>query len=127
MADPNFIMREANSPPQWIKISGSNKRTSAEKKKNNKLTPKETSTPTRRLWCRFGMMEKLAIEEGAPVNSTPTSIHNLIKSDFLDKEVKEFLKSLPFYPHVGQSCVSLCCPDGIACQHFNKTQLPFEI
>jgi hypothetical protein len=39
-------------------------------------------------------MEKLAIEEGAPLNFTPTPIHNLIRSGFSEKKAKKFLKSI---------------------------------
>ena len=109
--DLDFVTREANSPPQGTKRSGNNKTTSAEKK--NKSSSKETSPPTRQFWLGFEMMEKLAIEEGAPINPTPTSVHNLIRSGFSDKEAKEFLKSVPSYPHVIQMCFPLCRPDGI--------------
>jgi hypothetical protein len=42
-ADPDFLMREANSPPQGTKRSSGNRVTSAEKK--NRPAPKETSAP----------------------------------------------------------------------------------
>lgn len=41
--DPDFLMREANSPPQGTKRSGGNRSTSAEKK--NKPAPREKSAP----------------------------------------------------------------------------------
>ena len=72
-------------------------------------------------------MEKLVIEEGATPISTPTPIHSLIKSGFSEKEAKEFQKAVISYPHVEQTCFPLHRPDGIAGQHFNITQLPFEI
>ena len=125
IADPDFLMRESNSPPQGTKRNGSSRTTSAEKK--NKPAPRETSAPKRQLWLGFEMMEKLAFEEGAPLSFTPTPIHNLIKNGFLGSEAKEFLKAVHSYPHVNQTCFPLCRPDGIAGQHFNITQLPFEI
>ena len=124
-ADPDFIMRDVISPPQGTKKSGGSKSTSAEKK--TKPAPKEKSPPTKRFWLGFEAMEKLAIDEGAPLSFTPTPIHNLIKSGFSEKEAKEFLKSVLSYPHVEQTCFPLCRPDGIAGQHYNITQLPFEV
>jgi hypothetical protein len=82
--DPDFEMRDVISPPQGTKRSGANKSTSAEKK--NKSAPKETPTPPKHYWMGFEMMEKLAIEEGATPVSTPTPIHSLIKSGFLEKK-----------------------------------------
>lgn len=123
--DPDFIMREANSPPQGTKRSGGSKTTSAEKK--NKLTPKGSSSSTHRFWLGFEMMERLAIEEGAPLSFTPTPTHTLIKNGFSEKEAKEFVKAVHSYPHVEQSCFPLCRPDGILGQHYNLTQLSFEV
>ena len=117
-------MRDANSPPQGTKRSGNNKTTSAEKK--NKPAPRDPSIPTK-YWFGFEMLEKLAIEEGAPICTTPTSVLTLIKSGFSDKEAKEFLKAVHSYPHVKQTCFPFCRPDSIAGQHFNITQLPFEV
>ena len=122
--DPDFSMREANSPPQGTKRSSNNKTTSAEKK--TKSTPKEL-IPTRQFWLGFEMMEKLAIEEGVPLVPTPTSIHTLIRSGFSEKEAKDFLKAVPSFPHVNQSLFPTSRPDGIAGQHYNITQLPFQI
>ena len=124
-ADPDFIMRDANSPPQGTKRSGGSRTTSTEK--NNKLAPKNVTPPSTRFWLGFEMMEKLAMEEGAPLSYTPTSSHNVIKNGFSEKEAKEFLKLVQSYPHVEQMCFPLHRPDGIARQHYNITQLPFEI
>ena len=123
-ADPDFIMRKVDSPPQGVKRSGSNKTTSAEKK--NKSVAKEGLT-SKHFWLGFETLEKLAIEEGTPIHTTPTTLHSLIRNRFSDKEAREFLKATPAYPHVGQSCYPFSRPDGIAGQHFNITQLPFEI
>lgn len=73
------------------------------------------------------MMERLAIDEGTPIHTTPTTLHALIRNGFSDKEAREFLKATPAYPHVGQSCYPVSRPDGIPGQHFNITQIPFEI
>ena len=123
-ADLDFIMREVDSPPQGVKRSGSNKTTSVEKK--NKSASKEGLTP-KQFWLGFEMMEKLAIIEGTPIHTTPTTLHSLLKNGFSDKEAREFLKATLTYPHVGQSCYPFSRPDGIPGQHFNITQLPFEI
>ena len=123
-ADPDFSMREANSPPQGTKRSGNNKSTSAEKK--TKPTPKEL-IPTRQFWLGFEMMERLAIDEGASLIPTPTSIHTLIRAGFPEKEAKDFLNAVPSFPRVSQSLFPTSRPDGIAGQHYNITQLPFEI
>ena len=123
--DPDFIMRDSTSPPLGIKRSGGSRTTSTEKKK--KLASKEAPIPPTNFWLGFDMMERLAIDEGAPRSFSPTSIQNLLKSGFSEKEAKEYLKAVHSYPHVSQSCFPLHRPDGIAGQHFNITQLPFEI
>ena len=97
-----------------------------QRRKRKKLTLKETDTPPTNFWLGFDMMERIAIDEGAPHCFTPTSTHNLIKSGF-SEEAKEYLNSVHSYPRVNQSCYPLHRPDGIAGQHFNITQLPFEI
>jgi hypothetical protein len=119
-ADPDLIMRDVISPRQGTKRSGGSKTTSAEKK--TKPAPKEKSPPTKQFWLGFEAMEK-----GAPLSFTPTPINNLTRSGFSEKEAKEFLKSVLSYPHVEQTCFPLCRPDGIAGQHYNITQLPFEV
>jgi hypothetical protein len=124
-ADPDFMMIEGNSPPQGTKRSGNTKTPSTEKK--NKSTPKETPPTTQHFWLGFEMLEKLALEEGAQVVPIPTSMHNLIKAGFPEKEAKDFLKAVHSFPHVAQTCFPLCRNDGVAGQHFNLTQLPFEI
>ncbi len=121
-ADPDFIMRETNSPLQGTKMSRGNITTSTDKK--NKLAPKESTSSTRQFWFDFEIMEKLAVEEGAPLSFTPTPIHTLIRNDFSDKETREFLESVLSYPHVNQSCFPLCRPEGIPGQKLNLTQLP---
>ena len=85
-ADPDFIMRDANSPPQGTKMSGS-KAISAENK--NKTTPKEAFTTTQQFWLGFEMLEKLAIKEGAPWPPIPTSTHNLIRAGFFGEKNKK--------------------------------------
>jgi hypothetical protein len=96
-ADPDFEMRDAISPPQGTKRSGASRSTSAEKKnrtasketslaeKKTKNVAKEASAPIKSFWLRFETMEKLAIEEGAPIAYTPTTIQGLIKSGFSEK------------------------------------------
>ena len=120
--DPDFIMRDSISPPIGTKRSGGNRTTSTEKK--NKLAPKEATTSPTNFWLGFDMMERLAIDEGAPLIFSPTPIHNLIKSGFSEKEAKEYLNSVHSYPRVTQSCYPLHRPDGIAGQHFNITNSP---
>ena len=88
----DFIMRDTISPPIGTKRSGGNWTTSTEKK--NKLAPKEVITPPTNFWLGFDMMERLAIDERAPLSFSPTPIHNLIKSVFSENEAKEYLKSV---------------------------------
>jgi hypothetical protein len=124
-AEPDFIMRDSSSPPQGVKRSGGSRSASTEKK--NKAAPKDNPTPTQRFWYGFDVMEKLAIEEGAPESFVPTPTHTLMKNGFSDKEAKELQKAVFSYPHVAQTCFPKTRLDGIEGQHFNLTQLPFEI
>jgi hypothetical protein len=95
--------------------------------KKTKSAPKEKAPVNRCFWFGFEVMEKLAIEEGAPKSFVPASIHALMKNGLSDKEAKELLKSVISYPHVGQTLFPIIRPDGIVGQHYNLTQLPFEV
>lgn len=132
--DPDFVMMEANSPPQGQKRNGGSKASSEEKRsratsseKRNKSASKEKPSPTPHFWLGFEAMEKLAIEEGTPHSLEPTSTPNNTKKGCSDKEAAELTTAVFSYPHVNQALFPLVRPDGIEGQHFNITQLPFEV
>ena len=68
-------------------------------------------------------MEKLALEEGAPLITELASA----KKDRSEKEASELLKVVFSYSHVPQTLFPIVRPDGIEGQHFNITQIPFEV
>ena len=128
--DPNFVMLDTSSPPQGQKRTGGNrtsseeKRTKATAEKRGKSIPKEKHQPTPQFWLGFEAMEKLALDEGAPhmIESTPIQ-----KKGRSEKEADELLASVFSDPHVGQTLFPLIRPDDIEGQHFNITQIPFEV
>ena len=128
--DPDFVMMETTSPPQGQKRNGGSKPSSEEKRnkassseKRNKPMPKDKTPPTQNLWLGFDTMEKLALEGGAPQNFEITTA----KKSRSEKETTELLASKFSYPHVRQALYPIVRPDGIEGQHFNITQLPFEV
>jgi hypothetical protein len=124
--DPDFAMLDTTSPPLGQKRNDSNKVASAEKRskatsaeKRSRPTLKE-KTPPPHFWFGFETMERIAMAEG-------TSDMSKGKENRSEKETAEFFTSVFSYPHVGQTLFPLERPDGIDGQHFNITQLPFEV
>ena len=102
--------------------SSEEKRTKATAEKRGKS--KEKNQPTPQLWLGFEAMERIAIDGGAPrfIESAPIQ-----KKGRSEKEAAELLAAVFSYPHVGQTLYPLVRPDGIEGQHFNITQIPFEV
>ena len=128
--DPDFVMMDASSPPQGHKrtvgnmTSSEDKRTKATLEKRGKATPKEKNHPTPQFWLGSEAMERIAIDGGAPhfIETTPIQ-----KKGHSEKEVAELLVAVFSYPHVEQTLYPLERPDGIEGEHYNITQLPFEV
>ena len=129
--DPNFAMLEADSPPQGHKRNNSTKALSEEKKsratssEKRKVAAKEKLQPPPHFWLGFEAMEKLTIEEGTPLVPEPTP--NNVRKVRSDKEAAELTTAVVSYPHVHQTLFPIVRTDGIEGQHFNLTQLPFEV
>ena len=128
--DPDFVMMDTNSPPQGQKRNNGNKASSAEKRskassseKISKPINKEKASPIQQFWLGFEAMEKLAIEEDTVLCFN----QNNGKKGRSEKEAMELTTSVYSYPHVGQALFPINRPDGIEGQHFNVTQLPFEV
>ena len=68
---------------------------------------------------------EVAIEEGATHNLEPTL--NNTKKCRSDKEAAELAEAVHSYPHINQTLFPIVRPDGIEGQHYNLTQLPFEV
>ena len=68
-------------------------------------------------------MEKLAIEEGSSPNPESTNT----KKGRSYKEAEELITAVHSYPHFTQTLFPIVRPDGIEGQHYNLTQLPFEV
>ena len=124
--DPDFVMTDSTSPPLGQKRIGGNKVTSAEKRSKATSAEKRTrpatkeKTPPPHFWFGFETMERIAIAEGTSDMSKGKKIRS-------EKETAELLTLVFSYPHVGQTLFPLERPDGIEGQHFNITQLPFEV
>ena len=123
--DPDFVMLDTTSPPLGQKRNGG-KVASAEKKskatsaeKRSRPAPKEKASPPH-FWFGFETMERIAIAEGTSDMSKGKKVRS-------KKETAELLASVFSYPHVSQTLFPLERPDGIEGQHFNITQLPFEV
>ena len=93
------------------------------KEKRNKSVVKEKLASTPHFWLGFEAMVKLAIKDGSPPN--PKS--NSTKKGRSDKEAAELITAVNSYPHITQTLFPIVTPDGIERQHYNLTQLPFEV
>ena len=128
--DPDFVMMDSSSPPQGQKMTGGTRTSSEEKRtkttseRRGKSIPKEKNQPTPQFWLGFEAMERIALDEGTPHYIKPAPIQKKGRSE---KEAAELLASVFSYPHVGQTLFPLTRPDGIEWQHFNITQIPFEV
>ena len=128
--DPDFVMLDTSSPPQGQKMTGGTRTSSEEKRtkatleRRGKSIPNEKNQLTPQFWLGFEAMEKLALDEGAPHIIKASPIQKKWRSE---KETDDLLALVFFYPHVGQTLFPLTQPDGIEGQHFNITQIPFEV
>ena len=127
--DPDFEMMDSTSPPLGEKRIGGNKVASVEKRskatsaeKRSKPTNKEKAPPSH-FWLGFEAMEKISLDKGTSQN---LDLNNG-KKNHSEKEATELLTMVFSYPHVSQTLFPLVRPDGIEGQHFNITQLPFEV
>ena len=123
--NPDFVMLEMDSPPQGHKRNGGSKASSGEKR--SKSATKDKPPQAQTFWLGFEAMEKIAMDEGTSLCFEPVPTHTLVKKGLYEKKAIELLKAVFSYPHVGQTLFPLTRPDGIEGQHFNITQLPFEV
>ena len=78
-------------------------------------------------WLGFDTMEKKTLADKIPECFIPEPISKLTKKGFSEIEAEELLKSVHSYPHVPQILYPTARPDGLDSQHYNLTQLPFDI
>lgn len=72
-------------------------------------------------------METLAYEAGIPPRSSTKSLEELLKAGFIESEARDLLNGRMSFPRVTQKLWPTVRPDHIEGQHFNITQLPFDI
>ena len=78
-------------------------------------------------WLGFDTMEKKALADKIPESFIPEPISKFMKKGFSEFEAEELLKAVHSYPHVPQTLYPTARPDGLDGQHYNLTQLPFDI
>jgi len=72
-------------------------------------------------------METLAYEAGMPPISTRAFVPKLVAQGYNAKEATKLTKARVSFPHVQQKLWPTSRPDGIVGQHYNLTQIPFDV
>jgi hypothetical protein len=83
--------------------------------------------PNKRYWLGYSYMEQIAKEIGIPECIEDGSIEDLVAKGYMQTEAKELGCSIVSYPRVPQVLYPLVRSDKVLGQHYNLTQLPFEV
>jgi hypothetical protein len=94
---------------------------------SDNMEEQDTTPENQNWWLGFDTMEKKALSDKIPECFTPEPISKLMKKGFSEMEAEELLDAVHSYPHVPQILYPIARPDGLDGQHYNLTQLPFDI
>jgi hypothetical protein len=83
--------------------------------------------PNIKYWLGFNYMEQLAKEAGTLECTVDGSIEDLVARGYMRTEAKELETSIVSYPRVPQVLYPSTRYDKVLGQHYNLTQLPFEV
>lgn len=127
MAYPNEI--------EMVDASGSHKRTTPEADKTTQKKSKGATTAITlfidsiqyEFWYGFPTLEILAYEAGMPPLITKALIHALVAQGYNAKKADELTKAWISIPRVRRKLWPTSRLDVIEGEHFNFTQIPFDI
>jgi hypothetical protein len=134
LMDEEEELMEINSP-QGSAQKRPNGKTKEATEKHNKKKSKgvETTAVTiseklgSKLWYGFNYMEQLAAEEGLPECKTDGPTEDLVAMGYIQEEAEELEQAIVAFPRVPQKLYPSSRKDKVLGQHFNLTQIPFEV
>jgi hypothetical protein len=78
-------------------------------------------------WMGFSYMEQLAVEAGIPECTSDGSVDDLVAKGYIRVEVEEMEIAIVAFPRIAQKLYPSKRSDKVLGQHYNITQLPFEV
>jgi hypothetical protein len=100
------------------------------KKKNKGVETAIVTIPEKlgnKLWYGFSYMEQLAAEEGLPECMTDGPTEDLVAMGYRQDEAEELENAIVAFPRMPQRLYPSIKKDKVLGQHFNLTQIPFEV
>lgn len=104
--------------------------TLAKKAKGNFPTSIHNSAPhlsSFRFWLGFSAVEKLAKDDGLEELQSEERIMDMVIREVPQEEVEEVMEAQAAFPRIPQLLYPMARSDNILGQHFNLTQVPFDI
>ena len=131
----SHISTPASQEIEMEDATASNKRTTPDpentlqkKAKANYTSVSIARDPSKtEFWYGFPAMEAIAYEGGVPPIIVNTPLAELVTSGFIEQEAIDLKTGRMSFPRVPQKLWPTSRPDKIEGQHFNITQLPFDI
>jgi hypothetical protein len=111
-------------------IQFTNKRTTPNQQKDTPKKAKASSSTTQaqhEFWYGYQAMETLAYKASMPPITITTPTAELIKLGYVANEAEELRSARMSFPRVQQKLWPTTRPDNTVGQHFNITQLPFDV
>jgi hypothetical protein len=90
-----------------------------------RITAPEKEKP--RYWMGFSYMEQLAVEAGIPECTSDGSVDDLMAKGYIRAEAEEMETTIVAFPRIAQKLYPSKRSDKVLGQHYNITQLPFEV
>jgi hypothetical protein len=132
MVDVDELM-EIDSPQGSTQKRTNGRAKELTEKYNKKSKSEETTLITmpdkleNKLWFGFSYMEQMAVEEGLPKCMTDGPTEDLVAMGYMRIEADELEQAIVSFPRVPQKLYPSTRSDKVLGQHYNLTQLPFEI
>jgi hypothetical protein len=134
LMDEEEELMEIDSPQGSVQKRPNGKTKEATEKHNKKKSKGvETAVVTipeklgSKLWYGFSYMEQLAAEEGLPECRTDGPTEDLVAMGYIQEEAEELEQAIVAFPRVPQKLYPSSRKDKVLGQHFNLTQIPFEV
>jgi hypothetical protein len=89
------------------------------------VTAPEKGKPS--YWMGFSYMEQLAVEAGIPECTSDGSVDDLVAKGYIRVEAEEMETAIVAFPRIAQKLYPSKRSDKVLGQHYNITQLPFEV
>jgi hypothetical protein len=80
-----------------------------------------------RYWLGFSYMEQIAIDRNLPECTNSEPLEDLMTKGYTKTEAEEMLQAIVAFPRVPQILYPTAREDQVLGQHYNLTQIPFEV